>query len=611
MGYRSLGNAVIDLEKSGQLVRVTEEIDPKLEMAEIHRRVYDHQGPAILFEHVKGSPFKAVSNIYGTNARAEFLFRHTLERVAKVIALRADFSQLLRRPFRYMGAPWTAFKALPWKTTLSTPVTFGQTKVSALPQVVCWPDDGGAFITLPQVFTQAPGSANIMHSNLGMYRIQLSGNDYEQDKEVGMHYQLQRGIGVHHKAFLDSEEPFRASIFIGGPPSHALSAIFPLPEDLSELTFAGMLANRRFRYHYHEGYAISNDADFVLTGVISKTTKKPEGPFGDHLGYYSLQHDFPVFTIDKVYHRKDPLWHFTVVGRPPQEDSGFGHLIHLLVGPLLAGEFPGVMEVNAVDVAGVHPLLLAIGSERYMPFRDPRPEEILTQANHLLGSGQTSLAKYLIIAAGLDQAPPSTKNERAFIRYILERIDWRRDLHFQTRTTIDTLDYSGSGWNEGSKVVIACYSIALRTLISELAADIRLTAAFGEANIVDPGILAIKGPAFEDYAHAKKQMEHLAEVLKPQPLEGLALIVIVDDPRFCSEHFDNFLWVTFTRSNPSHDIYGVGAFTVHKHWGCSGPLIIDARIKPHHAPPLVADKKVADRVDQIFSKNGSLGRLKI
>ncbi|NNE29500.1 MAG: UbiD family decarboxylase, partial [Saprospiraceae bacterium] len=376
MGYKSLRDSVQDLERTGQLLRISTEVDPDLEMAEIHRRIYGKQGPAILFENVKGSPFQAISNLYGTHERTEFLFRKTLEQVKRVTDLKVDPFQLIKKPGKYWKAPLTALTGLPRKNLFKPGILNQQTSISNLPQIKSWPMDGGAFITLPQVFTLPPGSRNIMESNLGMYRIQLSGNEYVANEEVGLHYQLHRGIGVHHTAFNESDEPFKASIFVGGPPSHAFSAIMPMPEGLSELTFAGMLAGRRFRYYDQNGYIISSDADFVITGTILKKLKKPEGPFGDHLGYYSLEHDFPVMKVDRVYHRKDPLWHFTVVGRPPQEDSSFGHIIHKLVSGLTQAEFPGVKNIHAVDVAGVHPLLLAVGSERYMPFRPEVPEEI-------------------------------------------------------------------------------------------------------------------------------------------------------------------------------------------------------------------------------------------
>lgn len=600
-----MSDCVRDLEKSGQLIRIREEVDPHLEMAEVHRRIFEKQGPALLFEKVKGSPFPAVSNIYGTFERTRFLMRHTLDKVQKVIELKADPTRFLQKPGRYWRTPFTALNGLPRKSLFSKPIKYGETTIDKIPQIKSWPMDGGAFITLPQVFTEAPGEKRIMRSNLGMYRIQLSGNDYEMNKEVGMHYQIHRGIGVHHTAFNQVEEPFKCSIFVGGPPSHAFAAIMPLPEGLSELSFAGLLNGRRFRYFRQNGFVLSSDADFCITGTIVKNKKMPEGPFGDHLGYYSLQHDFPVMEVDKVYHRKDAIWHFTVVGRPPAEDSSFGYLIHELVKELTPGEFPGLKSINAVDAAGVHPLLLAVGSERYMPFRDRKPEEILTIANRILGSGQTSLAKFLIIAAEGD-GPVDTHDIPAFFDHVLRRINWKRDLHFQTNTTIDTLDYSGTGWNAGSKVVMACCGPELRSLTAELPRDFSLPRNFSAPRFVQPGILAIQGPKFEDARLSYAQAEELAKYLERFDLEEIPLILLVDDSQFTSATPNNFLWVSFTRANPSHDIHGVQADTVHKHWGCQGPLIIDARIKPHHAPTLVPDAKVTAKVDGLFAKSGSL-----
>ncbi len=605
MSYKSLRACVNDLEKHGRLVRIKTELDPNLEIAEVHRRVYDAGGPALLFENVKGSPFPAASNLYGTAERTDFIFRKTIDKVQKVIELKADPMNFLKQPMRYLGAPLTALSALPMRSRFSTPVAYGETTIDQLPQIKSWPDDGGAFVTLPQVFTLPPYSKQIMQSNLGMYRIQLSGNDYIPNEEVGMHYQIHRGIGVHHTAYNETTEPFRASVFVGGPPSHAFAAIMPLPEGLSELTFAGMLGGRRFRYATKNNFYLSSDADFVITGIIKKKEKKREGPFGDHLGYYSLAHDFPVMEVEKVYYRKDAIWHFTVVGRPPQEDSSFGYLIHKMVKLLTPQEFPGIKEINAVDAAGVHPLLLAIGSERYMPFREPKPEEILTQANRILGTGQTSLAKFLIIAASNDHPDLNTHDISAFFTHVLERVDWRRDLHFYTQTTIDTLDYSGSGWNAGSKLVIACHGPKLRALGAELPTDLQLPAGFSTPKFVQAGILAIQGPTF-DPAAPGEDIKALANQLATYNWDNIPLIVVGDDSPFLTETLNNFLWAGFTRANPSHDIYGVNSSIQHKHWGCTGPLIIDARIKPHHAPPLIGDPTVMKKVDQLFAKGGDL-----
>ena len=605
MSYRSMHDCVKDLEKHGHLLRIKTEVDPNLEMAEIHRRIFEQGGPAILFEKIKGSPFHAVSNIYGTYERTDFLFRKTLEKVQKVIELKADPSNAFRQPFRYLNAPFTALSALPRKSLGKAPILYGETTIDQLPRIKSWPMDGGGFVTLPQVFTLPPGTDKVMQSNIGMYRIQLDGNDYELNKEVGMHYQIHRGIGNHHTEYNRSEAPFRASIFVGGPPSHAFAAIMPLPEGLSELTFAGLLGGRRFRYTRRNGFVLSSDADFVITGTIRKQGKKPEGPFGDHLGYYSLQHDFPVMDVEKVYYRKNAIWHFTVVGRPPAEDSSFGYLIHKIVKLLTPQEFPGIKEIHAVDAAGVHPLLLAIGSERYMPFREKRPEEILTQANRIIGSGQTSLAKFLFITTNDDAPDLKTRDIPQFFQHILERVDLTRDLHFQTKTTIDTLDYSGSGWNAGSKLVVATHGPVLRKLSTELPDNFSLPSGFSEPRFVQAGILAVKATAFSGEA-SREDMHRLAIHLEAFDLTGLPMIVVADDSHFLAQNTNNFVWATFTRSNPSHDIYGVRAYTEFKHWGCSGPLLIDARIKPHHAPELVPDPAVAKKVDKLFSKGGEL-----
>lgn len=592
------------MEKNGHLLRISAEVDPNLEMAEIHRRIYDKKGPAILFEKVKGSPFQAASNLYGTTERTAFLFRKTLHKVGKVVQLKADPTAFLRKPLDFLSAPFTALTALP-KKTRNGPALFGETTIDQLPQIKSWPMDGGAFITLPQVLTLPPSDQNIMHSNLGMYRIQLSGNQYLTNKEIGLHYQLHRGIGVHHTQYNQGDVPFKCAIYVGGPPSHAFAAIMPMPEGMSELTFAGMLAGRRFRYVRKNGHVISADADFVITGTIKKKEKKPEGPFGDHLGYYSLTHDFPVMEVAHVYHRKDAIWHFTVVGRPPQEDSSFGWLIHELVKPLATQEFPGVMDIHAVDAAGVHPLLLAIGSERYMPFRERKPEEILSQANHLLGKGQTTLAKFLIIAAEGDDPALDTHNIPHFFNHVLERIDLSRDLHFQTKTTIDTLDYSGQGWNEGSKVVIACCGPKRRELKMALPENFQLPIGFSNPCFVQPGILAVSAPVFDEKGGETVEtflsgMARFGEYLE----KHVPLVLLVDDAAFTAANLNNFLWVAFTRANPSHDIHGISSFIEHKHWGCKGGLVMDARKKPHHAPELVPDPGVSKKVDQLLAGLG-------
>ena len=608
MHYQSLEACLIDLEKHGHLVRVKEEVDPYLQMAAIHLRVYEAGGPALLFENVKGSQFRAASNIFGSLERSKFMFRKTFSLVQQLIDLKNDPIKAIKSPIQNFGVALAALKALPLKNPLSKPVLYQEINIADLPLIQHWKMDGGAFVTLPQVYTEDIDTPGIMKANLGMYRIQLTGNNYELNKEIGLHYQLHRGIGVHQTKANKKGIPLKVSCFVGGPPSHSLSAVMPLPEGISEMTFAGVLGGRRFRYTYEDGFCISTDADFVITGEVYPNENKPEGPFGDHLGYYSLQHDFPLMKVHKVYAKKNAIWPFTVVGRPPQEDTSFGELIHELTGNAVPQEIPGVKEVHAVDAAGVHPLLLAIGSERYTPYSPTKqPAEILTIANHILGTGQLSLAKFLFITAD-DTNTLHTHNVSEFFKYVLERIDLTRDIHFYTNTTIDTLDYSGTGLNTGSKVVFAAYGEKKRDLCTEVPIALRQLQNFTNAQIAMPGVIALQTKKFVDYATAKKDMEILNEQLLSvnSNLSSVIQIIICDDSNFVAATLNNYLWVTYTRCNPSHDIYGIESFTEYKHWGCKGPLVIDARIKPHHAPPVEKDAATEKAIDKLFEKGGSL-----
>ena len=606
MAYSSLEACLLDLEKNGHLVRIKEEVDPYLEMAAIHLRVYEAKGPALLFEHVKGTKYRAASNIFGTLDRSKFIFRDTLELVQQLIELKGDPMKAIKHPFQNIKTGIAALKALPKKSSSSS---FEEIKITDLPLIQHWPMDGGAFVTLPQVYTEDADKPGIMKSNLGMYRIQLTGNDYELNKEIGLHYQLHRGIGVHQTKANAKGLPLKVSCFVGGPPSHTLSAVMPLPEGISEMTFAGVLGGRRFRYSYDVlGNALSNDADFVITGEVYPHQNKPEGPFGDHLGYYSLTHPFPLMKVNKVYAKKNAIWPFTVVGRPPQEDTSFGELIHELTGSAIQQEIPGLKEVHAVDAAGVHPLLLAIGSERYTPYMPAKqPAELLTIANHVLGTGQLSLAKFLFITAD-DTGQLHAHDAEQFLQYIFERIDFTRDLHFHTNTTIDTLDYSGTGLNSGSKLVLAAYGEQKRELCREVPQVLKELNSFENAQLCIPGVIALQTKKFTTYTEAEKEMQLLNEQCYNQndQLKGVAQLIICDDAYFTAANLRNYLWVSYTRVNPSHDVYGIDSFVKNKHWGSNGPVVFDARLKPHHAPPVEKDPAVENKIDRLFEKGGSL-----
>ena len=611
MGYRTLRQCVDDLQATEQLLRIEHPVDPNLEAAQIQRRVFEAGGPAIYFASVKGCRFPMVSNLFGTMDRVRYIFRDSLKSLARMVVLGVDPADLIRRPRLYLNAPWAAWRSRP-KRVRRGAVLAHETTIEQLPQLRSWPADGGAYITLPQVFTMDPDDPGLGRSNLGMYRVQLSGGKYELNRQVGIHYQIHRGIGAHHAAAIRRKEKLRVNIFVGGAPAMSVAAVMPLPEGVTELAFGGILGGRRVPMVCRpEELPIYAEADFCITGYIEPDQLLPEGPFGDHLGYYSLAHEFPVIQVNRVYHRDRAIWPFTVVGRPPQEDTMFGRLIHELVGPVVPKAIPGVKSVHAVDAAGVHPLLLAIGSERYVPYESPRrPRELLTQANAVLGHGQLSLAKYLFIVASEDNPELGVNHVPDFLRHVLERVDWRTNIHFQTQTSIDTLDYSGESLNWGSKAIVAVAGPSRRTL--PVAMDSRITIptdlGFKKPKVCLPGILVVQGPPHEPSENGVNAAidGFVKSFTRKDAINSFPLVVVVDDSDFAAQTLNNFLWTTFTRSNPAADVYGIESFTVKKHWGARGSLVIDARAKSHHAPPLSEDPEVTKRVNALAARGGPL-----
>ena len=347
------------------------------------------------------------------------------------------------------------------------------------------------------------------------------------------------------------------------------------------------------------------EADFVITGTIDPQVRKPEGPFGDHLGYYSLAHEFPVLRVERVFHRDGAIWPFTVVGRPPQEDTTFGALIHELTGPILPTVIAGVRAVHAVDAAGVHPLLLAIASERYVPYADlRRPQEILTIASAILGQGQLSLAKYLLIVAGEDNPTLDIHDIPAFLRHLLERIDWANDLHFHTRTTIDTLDYSGHGLNQGSKVVMAAAGPRRRELPTGVPAGLRLPDGFSQPRLAMPGIVVVQGPKFTP---GPDRLVHFCQGIGPDdPIRSFPLVVIVDDSEFTARTVRQFLVGDLHGLEPRGRHRRRGRIYDGKALGLPWAAGHRCRQKPHHAPPLVDDPQIERQVDALAKPGGPL-----
>ncbi len=630
--YKNLRQALLDLEKAGMLKRIHEEVDPYLQMAEIARQAFDRKGPALLFEKVKGCKFQAAANIFGTRERMEFLFRKTLAGTRTAVQFKSNPVEF----FKHAGiaslcrAAAVGINSLPRRS--GSIRDFEECALADLPQIVGWPEDGGAFVTLPQVASRPGERAGILSTNLGMYRVQISGNDYAAD-ECGLHYQIKRDIARHHQKAIEEGRPLKVSVFIGGPPAHTVAAVMPMPENLSELTFAGMLGGRRFRYFEHDGYLVSSDAEFCILGEMAPDLK-PEGPFGDHVGYYSGRHPFPYMRVKKVLCKKNAIYPFTSVGRPPKEDTLFGEFIHEITRPMVPASIPGLHAVHAVDVAGVHPLCLAVASERFVPYARPEdrePMELLKTANALLGFNQVSLSKYLMVAAKEDasnaqdarensagscagqeaRGPLDVRDVPAFFAHVLERIDFARDLHFQTSTTIDTLDYTGTSLNHGSKLVIAAAGPKRRELRCEPAdlASLALPAGFANPKIAMKGVLMVQWNAGGN-ASAAADIAPLLDALKNWEFrESYPWVSVVDDTSTigaadAQKSLDDFLWLTFTRSDPAQDAYGIDAHFVDKHWAIQAPLVIDARIKPRHQKVLSITDNVVLSAGKVLDNAG-------
>ena len=593
MGYHTLKACLDDLRRSRQLVEFGEPVDPYLELAAVQRRLYTAGTPAVLFTKPKNCRFPMLANLFGTEQRVEYIFRDGIEPLRKAIQWGAD-------PLQSRIELSPSFGMSGWhsrpKFVRRAPVLACRTTLDQLPQLVSWQQDGGAYLTLPQVYSESPDHPGIGKSNLGMYRVQISGNNYLPQSEAGMHYQIHRGIAAHHAAALRQGKPLRVNVFLGGAPAMTLAAVMPLPEGFSELRFAGILGRHRiplvvcgqntsaFPELAGTLLPIYAEADFCLTGWLDQGNVKLEGPFGDHLGYYSLAHDFPVLKVHHIFHRKDAIFPFTVVGRPPQEDTQFGRFIHNLVRDVVPRKLPGVRAVHAVDAAGVHPLLLAMGRESYLPL-DPhrRAAELHTLAHTILGYGQLSLAKYLFLAAEEDDPSLSVDDVARFFQHVLRRVHWRDHVHFVTRTTADTLDYTDSELHQGSKFFVTVSGKPRRHLSASLCEADRIPAK--NPRLAMPGVLCAEEIDWNGSFP-----------------EEIPLIVLVDDSTEATASLRDFLWTTFTKSDPARDVHGIGEFIENKHWGCTGALVIDARRKPHHAPELVEDPDIARRADEIVGK---------
>ena len=571
------------LRQEGELAVIDEPVDPHLEIAEIHRRVIARQGPALLFTKVKGSDFPVTTNLFGTSRRMELAFgRRPLRFVAELVEMiESILPPSLEKLWARRGLLGQA-AAIGLKKgcrgaileNCQSPARLGE-----LPLLTSWPGDGGAFVTLPLVYTEDPGGRG---HNLGMYRIQR----YD-DTTTGIHWQIHKGGGYHYHEAEKRGEALPLTLFIGGPPALMMAAIAPLPENIPELLLASLIMGKKLPLVKDPlgGHPLVAAAEFAAKGAAPPHLRRPEGPFGDHYGYNSLTHDYPVFQVERLYHRNKAIYPATVVGRPRQEDFYIGDFLQELLSPLFPLVMSGVRQLKTFGEAGFHCLAAARVTDRY-------PREAFASGLRILGEGQLSLTKFLIITDGDLDVSDFPK----LWRHVLERINWRTDLFVFANVSQDTLDYTGPSVNSGSKaLMMGLGREAKRRLPEEYNQAPPHGCAAARAYL--PGTLVVQGSGYE------QDREQAARLATDPALEEWSVVLLVDDLAAATENLQEFIWTFFTRFEPAADIYGAASSTVRRfHVGLEPPVVFDCRMKPWYPPVLEADPATRALVDGKMAK---------
>jgi UbiD family decarboxylase len=457
-------------------------------------------------------------------------------------------------------------------------------RLDRLPALTCWPDDGGPFITLPLVYTTHPDRPGA--SNLGMYRMQI----YDA-RSAGMHWQIGKGGGFHYAVAEGRGQSLPATVFLGGPPALILSAIAPLPENVPELMLASLIAGRRLSQVHGSGpHPLLADAEFALLGEVPPRLRSPEGPFGDHYGYYSLQHDYPVFQVQRLAHRHDAIFPATVVGKPRQEDFFIGDLLQELLSPLFPLVMPAVEKLWSYGETGYHSLAAAVVKQRYK-------REAMASAFRILGEGQLSLTKFLLVT----DRYVDVKNFRATFEHILARTYVETDLYVFSNLSMDTLDYTGPTVNEGSKGVW----LGLGDPVRELPRQFTGTAPSGvtDVRVYCGGCLVVAAPSYSSEPDAA------ARISASGAFAGWPLVVLSDDAARATRSDMNFLWTTFTRFEPAADIHSADRRIVRNHIAYTGPIVIDARMKPWYPKELSCRDDIAALVTKRWSEYFPAGNI--
>ncbi len=568
------------LRRHDQLLTIDEPVDPHLEIAEVHRRVIARGGPALLFTKVKGSAFPVVTNLFGTNQRLELAFgQRPLDFVRDLV----DLVENAMPPT--LAALWQRRSLLAQglhvglKTMRGGPILDccqQPARLTTLPLLTSWHSDGGPFVTLPLVYTEHPDG---LGHNLGMYRIQR----YD-DTTTGIHWQIHKGGGFHYHAAEAKNQALPLTLYIGGPPALMLAAIAPLPENIPELLLASLLQGKKLRMvdDPRGGHRLVAEAEFAIKGMVPPHLRRPEGPFGDHYGYNSLQHDYPVFQPTHLYHRKDAIYPATVVGRPRQEDYFIGDFLQELLSPLFPLVMKGVVQLKTFGETGFHCLAAARVTDRY-------PREAFAAGLRILGEGQLSLTKFLLVTDGSIDVADFPR----LWKHILERIDWSRDLFVFANVSQDTLDYTGPSVNKGSKaMMLGLGRDQRRELPGEFHGN--LPDSCCRPTTFLPGTLVVEGAAYES------EPDLASRLAQHQGVADWPVIILVDSTAEATVSLQEFLWTVFTRFEPAADIHGRAESVRRFHVGLEAPVVFDCRMKPWYTEVLEVDPKTRGLVDGKF-----------
>lgn len=565
------------LREEKDIVEIEAEVDPYLELAEIHRRVIEQGGPALYFKRVKGSRYPVVTNLFGTAKRIDLAFGKKPKELVKE-AVEAFENLIPPKPkelWKHRGLAFEALKLGTKKTRKAAvlEVIDQPARLDELPILTTWQEDGGAFITLPLVYTENPTTGK---HNLGMYRIQR----YDAET-TGLHWQIHKGGGFHYHEAEKLGQPLPVTIYVGGPPALILSAIAPLPEDVPELVLASVLAGEKIKVAdnpFAGGHRLVAESEFAIIGHVLPFERRPEGPFGDHYGYYSLQHDYPVFHAGAVCHRKDAIYPATVVGKPRQEDFFIGDYLQELLSPLFPLVMPSVRDLWSYGETGYHSLAAAIVRERYA-------REALVSGFRILGEGQLSLTKFLLLTDSM----VDIRDFKSLFEHILARTSFESDLFIFSNTAFDTLDYTSGTINKGSKAIMMGLGDAIRDLPREFRGE--LPQGVKRAEVFCGGCLVVEGASFE-------QEPKLAERLSQSEAFRDWQIVVIHDDADVAKSSAQFLWATWTRFEPASDIYAAKTEIIRHHLSYTAPIVIDARMKPGYPDELIVRDDIAKLVDE-------------